>query len=559
MPVHLRLNERDTSRNPHINFITALPGARHDESLRRLQQLSAMVQPLMREEGFHVNSLEEYEWNREFAGRNWNNGEVVELVLTTRDGTWMPLQLVLYVFCHELAHIRYMNHVPAQHGALTRKLKQMALDKQRQGYFGDGFWSSGRQLGQGVQRDGLGMHQHPDSNQLPSEVCGGAFRRASAAKGKRGKRRGASARRRGGAESAKRPRKFQGPSLHTGVQTSRNLKPGTAARRVEIRVEGTPESSSRVDGRNHLPTAKATDSSYKLYDNSTFRKRTQSREAREKRAMAAMARLGMQSGSSPALKKEAVQVKLETMMASGGSTASLRGITGIKEEVDRSGENGEGERTQSSSAKEESETEQESGGDSETEEEDDDGDDGDAGAVYISDDDLDGLVGDDLGEGRESGQTRGSRETEKQRQQLFERHRRRQVEDQGDNLREGWTDLLDEEGDRHERIHANPEVHNASSKKQEEEANEDNDEIELVGVQLAPQPMRQSVAARQAISSPATARNEEENGKAKQTDTRANGASLPSWTCQVCTLINSPSQRRCAACDTGRGRNTLGA
>lgn len=93
MPVHLRLNERDTSRNPHINFVTALPGPRHDEALARLQQLAAMVRPLMRAEGFHVNSLEEYEWNREFAGRNWNNGEVVELVLTTKDGAWMPLQL----------------------------------------------------------------------------------------------------------------------------------------------------------------------------------------------------------------------------------------------------------------------------------------------------------------------------------------------------------------------------------------------------------------------------------------------------------------------------------
>ena len=127
MPVHLRLNDKDTSRNPYINFVTALPGERHDEALRRLQQLAAMVKPLMQKEGFHINSLEEYEWNREFAGRCWNNGEVVELILTTSNGNWIPLQYVLFVFCHELAHIRHMNHIPKLHGALTRQLKELAL------------------------------------------------------------------------------------------------------------------------------------------------------------------------------------------------------------------------------------------------------------------------------------------------------------------------------------------------------------------------------------------------------------------------------------------------
>ncbi len=58
----------------------------------RLQQLAAQVHPVMKEHGFQINSLEEFEWNREFAGRNWNNGETVELVLRRQDGSFAPLQ-----------------------------------------------------------------------------------------------------------------------------------------------------------------------------------------------------------------------------------------------------------------------------------------------------------------------------------------------------------------------------------------------------------------------------------------------------------------------------------
>lgn len=275
MPVHLRINDKDTSRNPYINFVTALPGPRHDEALRRLQQLAAMAKPLMQDQGFHVNSLEEYEWNREFAGRCWNNGEVIELVLTSSKGDWMPLQYVLYVFCHELAHIKHMNHIPRLHGALTRHLKELALTKQRQGYYGDGLWSAGRSLANGASVEGRGMGQ--GQNGLPDHVCGGAFSRA---------RRGGSALKRkrlGGGVGGRG--KFKGPSLRSGAQTARNTRGGN--RRVKLEVTG---GGSRVDGRNDIPTASAKDASYKLDSNSTFRKRTQTKDAREMRAMAAQAR-----------------------------------------------------------------------------------------------------------------------------------------------------------------------------------------------------------------------------------------------------------------------------
>lgn len=348
MPVHLRLNDKDTSRNPYINFVTALPGPRQEEGLHRLQQLAAMVKPLMKDQGFHINSLEECKHNQEFAGRCWNNGEVIELVLTTADGLWMPLQYVLYVFCHELAHIKHMNHIPSLHGALTRHLKELALSKQREGYYGDGLWSSGRQVQDGGFVTGLGMNG--TRQDLPERVCGGAFRRP----------RAQSRRRRGhrGTTTTTGRRKFSGPSLHTGAQTSSNTRKGHHQR---VRLEVENSSGNRVDGKDWFPVASAKSKDYKLDDNSTFRKRTQSKEAREKRATAALARFAALQPSSSSVKLE--QIKKEVMDEE-------------EEEVDQGEEEG-------------SVTEEEDSALEQTNDDDDDGDD--------NDNDSD-LVGNDLGE-----------------------------------------------------------------------------------------------------------------------------------------------------------------
>lgn len=56
----------------------------------------------MKEFGLRVVSLEEYEPNREFLGRNFNAGEVIQLVLKSRDsGRWFPFDFVQMVMMHE--------------------------------------------------------------------------------------------------------------------------------------------------------------------------------------------------------------------------------------------------------------------------------------------------------------------------------------------------------------------------------------------------------------------------------------------------------------------------
>ena len=59
--VHLRLNEKETNPNPHINFITALPlpGEDRERARQLLRALAAQVNPVMKAHGFTVNSFEE--------------------------------------------------------------------------------------------------------------------------------------------------------------------------------------------------------------------------------------------------------------------------------------------------------------------------------------------------------------------------------------------------------------------------------------------------------------------------------------------------------------------
>ena len=60
--VHVRLNEKETNPNPHINFITPLKmmdPQGEEEARRLLRALAAQVRPIMKAEGFVVNSFEE--------------------------------------------------------------------------------------------------------------------------------------------------------------------------------------------------------------------------------------------------------------------------------------------------------------------------------------------------------------------------------------------------------------------------------------------------------------------------------------------------------------------
>ncbi|KAF9267705.1 WLM-domain-containing protein [Marasmius fiardii PR-910] len=207
--VHTRLNKSEPNPNPHINFITALSASepQDQENARQfLRALAAQVRPVMKAHGFVVNSLEEYEHNSVFAGRNWNHGETVELVLRRPGGMFLPTSWLMSTLCHELAHIKHMNHGPAFQ-ALWRDLRNEVRQLQNKGYYGDGYWSSGKHLADSATMTGEGI----DHGELPEYMCGGAHSRSRPSFKRR-----------------KRRLSHEGVlSNHTGRQTAKKRKPGS--------------------------------------------------------------------------------------------------------------------------------------------------------------------------------------------------------------------------------------------------------------------------------------------------------------------------------------------
>ncbi|QRW18014.1 WLM domain protein [Rhizoctonia solani] len=184
MPLH-RFNTKTTSPNPYFNFITALPPyinapnlPSQDDAKALLQALAAQVRPLCKKHGFNVNSFEEYEYNTVFLGRNWNAGETIEIVLRRSDGSFHNIQHLIQVVCHELAHIKHMNHL-AGFQQLNAQLCHEVTALRTKGYYGDGMYSSGNRLSDSTEVAGRGLGV--TDFDLPEYMCGGAQdrRRAS--------------------------------------------------------------------------------------------------------------------------------------------------------------------------------------------------------------------------------------------------------------------------------------------------------------------------------------------------------------------------------------------
>lgn len=120
MPLNtLRLNHAPSSHpNDRIVFIKPLPmspadKASYDTADTFLRAIAAQCLPVMKKHHLAVTTLAEHEPNREFIGRNFNNGEIIELVLRTHSGGWVSFQMVQMVMMHELAHNLHMVRLPS--------------------------------------------------------------------------------------------------------------------------------------------------------------------------------------------------------------------------------------------------------------------------------------------------------------------------------------------------------------------------------------------------------------------------------------------------------------
>lgn len=173
MPIGLqRLNARHSQPNAAIVFIKPLPGPSAAIAQNFLERVAAICHPITAAAHISVVTLEEYEPNREFVGRNFNNGEIIQLVLKSCSGRWLPFNYVAMVMMHELAHCKQMNHsrvfwaVRNGYAAQLRELWQ-------RGYTGEGIWGRGQTLYDGqYTADAM-----PDAADMPEHLCGGTYRR----------------------------------------------------------------------------------------------------------------------------------------------------------------------------------------------------------------------------------------------------------------------------------------------------------------------------------------------------------------------------------------------
>jgi len=56
-----------------------------------------------------------------------------------------PYQFLIYVMCHELAHIKEMNHAH-DFQKINKRIREQVSALRAKGYYGDGFWSAGKSL-----------------------------------------------------------------------------------------------------------------------------------------------------------------------------------------------------------------------------------------------------------------------------------------------------------------------------------------------------------------------------------------------------------------------------
>ncbi|KAM0212182.1 hypothetical protein ACHAQI_004922 [Fusarium lateritium] len=167
-----RLNEKKSQPNPNIVFIKPLEGPDKKIAQDFLERIAAQCRPIMREHHLYVTSLEEYEPNREFVGRNFNAGEVVQLVLKSPStGRWLPFNYVQMVMMHELAHCKQMNHSRAFWAVRNYYASEMhELWSKR--YTGDGLWGRGAKLATGEWEKNTVLADEI----LPEHLCGGTYR-----------------------------------------------------------------------------------------------------------------------------------------------------------------------------------------------------------------------------------------------------------------------------------------------------------------------------------------------------------------------------------------------
>lgn len=272
MPLGItRLNERTQRPNPLINFIKAPDPT----SLDFLNRIAAQCYPVMKQNHISVMSLEEFPPNNEFLGRNFNAGEVIQLVLKDKQGRWLGFKFVQMVMMHELAHCKQMNHSKffwQVRNGFASEMEGLWAKK----YVGEGMWGRGKDLTTGA----FVQERELAEGDVPEHLCGGTYRR----KGKKRKRGGQT-----GDQGADKPKLTYAERQQKRIAKKFGVHGEGAALGDDEMIRGALESAS---GKRHAGKPRVANS----------------KRGRELRAQAALARFGA-AKSEPV--KEEPEVKPE--------------------------------------------------------------------------------------------------------------------------------------------------------------------------------------------------------------------------------------------------------
>lgn len=272
MPLGItRLNERTQRPNPLINFIKAPDPT----SLDFLNRIAAQCYPVMKQHHISVMSLEEFPPNNEFLGRNFNAGEVIQLVLKDKQGRWLGFKFVQMVMMHELAHCKQMNHSKffwQVRNGFASEMEGLWAKK----YVGEGMWGRGKDLTTGA----FVQERELAKGDVPEHLCGGTYRR----KGRKRKRVGQA-----GDQGADKPKLTYAERQQKRIAKKFGVHGEGAALGDDEMIRGALESAS---GKRHVGKPRVANS----------------KRGRELRAQAALARFGAAKSDSV---KEEPEVKPE--------------------------------------------------------------------------------------------------------------------------------------------------------------------------------------------------------------------------------------------------------
>lgn len=272
MPLGItRLNERTQRPNPLINFIKAPDPT----SLDFLNRIAAQCYPVMKQHHISVMSLEEFPPNNEFLGRNFNAGEVIQLVLKDKQGRWLGFKFVQMVMMHELAHCKQMNHSKffwQVRNGFAGEMEGLWAKK----YVGEGMWGRGKDLVTGA----FVQEREVAEGDVPEHLCGGTYRR----KGRKRKRGGQT-----GEQGEDKPKLTYAERQQKRIAKKFGVHGEGAALGDDEMIRGALESAS---GKRHAGKPRVANS----------------KRGRELRAQAALARFGA-AKSEPV--KEEPEVKPE--------------------------------------------------------------------------------------------------------------------------------------------------------------------------------------------------------------------------------------------------------